>query len=269
MLKQSGTGRFPETAGLGVLLAHRVKLSLDVVWNLCLEARPKYVVDPQHRACGLGGTADGGSNHAERLKHPSRPEVGGDVLFKVQADALGPIRSIGLGSGHIEQRVDWVQTSVFCQGARNNFQGVSESLDGHLLSPRSGFGKAPEVACKVNMARTASDQQAPILAEVRRDAEGIIETAGGFLNNFIAAASCDERRCMTFSAHGPVMKVPKHVRPAFEHASTSVGVQRIHVVEHRCASGESEHVQIVPRHPAEGLDAKVKQAPVRLVVNGS
>ena len=117
----------------GVLLAHRVELSLDVVWNLGFKARPERVVDPQHRTCGFSGTAHGGSNHAERLKHPCRPEVGGDVLLKVQADALGSIRGISLGSGHVEQRVDGIQASVFCQGAWNDFQGVGKSLDYSII----------------------------------------------------------------------------------------------------------------------------------------
>jgi hypothetical protein len=125
------------------------------------------------------------------------------------------------------------------------------------------------VAGEVNVACSTADQQPAVLSQLRRYAESVVETTGGFPCDFIAAASGDQGGCRSFSPNGPVVKVTNQVRTALQNGAAGIRMQGVHVVKDCCAGGKGQKIEVVAWNAAEGLDLKVQQPAVCLVVDGA
>ena len=99
--------------------------------------------------------------------------------------------------------------------------------------------------------------------------ERVVETTGRFLCDFIAAPTGNEGGCRPFAANGPMMQIANQVRPALHNGAAGFGTQGVHVVKDRCAGGKGQEVEVVAWNAAEGLDLKVQQPTVCLVVDGA
>ena len=174
-----------------VLFAHGVQLGLNVVGNLSLESGPEDVVDPKDRGGGLRRSTHGRYDDVERFEDTCLAKIGRFAQVKVQTNACSILAGFGLSRGHVEQSVDWIESGVFRQGPRNDFERVREGIDGELFPAGGGLSKPPQMASEVDVRCTTTHQKTSVFAQVGCDPESVVETPGGFLGDFISAATGD------------------------------------------------------------------------------
>ena len=104
-------------------------------------------------------------------------------------------------------------------GAGNDFEGISEGLDGQLFPSGEAFGEPSEMTCKGDLRGSASCQQARFLKQLAGDTECIGKAAFNLADRFVGRAFGDERRPTLFGFNDPVHDaVPTLVGAGDEHA---------------------------------------------------
>ena len=158
-------------------LAHGIQLCLNVLGNLCLQPGPKHVIDSQDGAGRFGRAVDRGTDDAQWFKHADVAQVRGNTSSEVETDPMGCIAAFRLGSGDVQERIDWVVSCVFSKRTRDDLDGIRVGFHRQLLAARCCFSKAAKVPGQGHMSSPSADQQAPVEPELGGDADGIVEAA--------------------------------------------------------------------------------------------